>query len=110
MSQSGCTSEFTEPYALRVIGESMAPEFEDGNIIIVDPSVPLYDGAYAVIDYGGEIIFSQYRHYAQRQWLEYLNLDSPPIELRPPFEVKGVVVQKTTGRRKDHKHYDPPSP
>lgn len=26
-----------EPFALRVEGESMAPEFEDGCVIIVDP-------------------------------------------------------------------------
>lgn len=108
MSQSGCTSQFTEPFALRVIGDSMAPEFEDGNIIIVDPSVPLYDGAFAVIDYGGEIIFSQYRQRAKGHWLEYLNHDAPPLELHPPYTVKGVVVQKTNGRRKHHKYYDPP--
>ena len=49
MSQTGCTADTTEPYALQVIGDSMTPEFEDGNIIIVDPGVALYNGAYAVI-------------------------------------------------------------
>ena len=48
MSQNGCTSEFTEPFALRVIGDSMAPEFEDGHIIILDPGLLPYDGAFVV--------------------------------------------------------------
>lgn len=108
MSQSGCTSQFTEPFALRVIGDSMSPEFEDGHIIIIDPGLSPYDGAFVVIDYGGEIIFSQYRRQANRQWLEYLNSDDRPIELLPPFSVKGVVIQRSTGRRRDLKHYEPP--
>jgi len=41
MEQTGCSSETTEPYALRVIGDSMSPEFEDGHIIVVDPGYPL---------------------------------------------------------------------
>ena len=108
MSQSGCSAQFTEPFALRVIGDSMAPEFEDGHIIIVDPGLPPYDGAFVVIDYGGEVIFSQYRRRADRHWLEYLNHDDRPIELLPPYDVKGVVIQRSTGRRRELKHYDPP--
>ena len=27
----------SEPFALRVIGNDMSPEFEDGHVIIVDP-------------------------------------------------------------------------
>ena len=108
MSQSGCTADTTEPYALQVIGDSMLPEFQDGNIIIVDPGVALYDGAYAVIDYGGEIIFSQYHQRGGRKWLEHLNPDTAAIELIPPYELKGVVVQRSNGRRKYLKHYEPP--
>ena len=108
MSQGGCSAQFTEPFALRVIGDSMAPEFKDGNIIIIDPGLQPYDGAFVVIDYGGEVIFSQYHQRADRLWLEYLNSDERPLELLPPFEVKGVVIQRSSGRRRDLKHYDPP--
>ena len=108
MSKNGCTAETTEPFALQVIGDSMEPEFSDGNIIIIDPGVQLYDGAYAVIDYGGEIIFSQYHQRRGRHWLEHLNADTPPLELIPPYELKGVVVQKSNGRRQSLKHYDIP--
>jgi phage repressor protein C with HTH and peptisase S24 domain len=32
---SNCSS--SEPFALRVVGDDMAPEFVDGHVIIVDP-------------------------------------------------------------------------
>ena len=105
MSQNGCTAETTEPYALRVIGNSMSPEFENGHIIIVDPGVPVFHGAYAVVDNGGEILFGQYLIIEQRHWLHYLNADHEPVELMPNFQPKGVVVQRSTGRRKSLKHY-----
>ena len=108
MSQSGCTSETTEPFALRVVGDSMTPEFNDGNIIIVDPGLPAYQGAFVVVDFGGEILFGQYRFEEQRHWLYYLNRKHEPVELLGKYEFKGVIVQRSTGRRKELKHYDPP--
>lgn len=106
MSNTGCSASHTEPYALRVIGDSMQPEFMDGHIIIVDPGVPVCHEAFAVIDYSGEILFGQYRRDEGREWLVYLNPNHQPVELISRFEVKGVVVQRSTGRRKDLKHYD----
>jgi SOS-response transcriptional repressor LexA len=34
MQENSCGRE---PFALRVIGDSMAPEFQDGCIIVIDP-------------------------------------------------------------------------
>lgn len=106
MSNSGCSAGTTEPFALRVIGDSMSPEFEDGNIIIIDPAVPAMHEAFVVIDYGGEILFGQYRIEEGRQWLHYLNPEHESVELIGKFEVKGVIIQRSTGRRKNLKHYD----
>lgn len=106
MANTGCSASTTEPYALRVMGDSMRPEFEDGHIIIVDPGVPACHEAFVVIDYGGEILFGQYRLDEGRQWLCYLNPDHPPVELISRFEVKGAVIQRSTGRRKGLKHYE----
>ena len=108
MEQTGCSAEHTEPFALRVIGDSMLPEFEDGHIIIIDPGHPLVNGAYAVIEQDGEFFFAQYKRRDQRQWLHHLNPDFDDIELRPGFTLKGVVIQRSTGRRRDLKHYDYP--
>ena len=38
----------SEPFALRVIGDDMLPEFEDGHIIIIDPGGHVKDGCFVV--------------------------------------------------------------
>ena len=98
----GCTA--AEPFALRVIGDNMLPEFKDGQIIIVDPAYPPCHGAFVVVNYRGEFLFGQLVRDDHRQWLHYLNVDQAPIELQEPFEFTGVVIQRG-GRRKDIKHY-----
>ena len=108
MKSSGCSADTTEPYALRVVGDSMVPEFTDGNIIIIDPALPVHHEAFVVIDYGGEILFGQYRIEEGRHWLHYLNPTHDPLELIGKFECKGVIIQRSTGRRKDLKHYEYP--
>jgi DNA polymerase V len=100
----GCTG--SEPFALRVIGDNMLPEFKDGHIIVVDPAYPPCDGAFVVVNYGGEFLFGQYLKKDNRQWIRYLNDNTPAIELLAPFEIKGVVIQRSGRRRKDRKHYD----
>lgn len=109
MTNTGCSSEGMEAYALRVIGDSMSPEFEDGNIIIVDPAFPLLNGVFAVIENNSEIIFGQYfeadsNHSACR--IEYLKPGMEPVILAADFQKKGVITQRNTRRRKDTKHYD----
>ncbi|MDH5326530.1 MAG: S24 family peptidase [Gammaproteobacteria bacterium] len=105
MALPGC-SDTTEPFALRVVGDSMLPEFHDGHIIIVDPSHPLCDGAYAVLEYEGEVLFGLYSRQNSQHTLRHLNSSDAPVSLNGPFEVKGVVVQRSTGRRRDLKHYE----
>lgn len=99
----GCTA--SEPFALRVIGDTMLPEFKNGQIIIVDPAYPPCHGAFVVVNYRGEFLFGQLLKEDRRQWLTYLNDEQAPIELIEPVEFKGVVIQRA-GRRKDIKHYD----
>ena len=107
MNSSGCSAEGMEPFVLRVIGDSMSPEFEDGHIIVVDPGYPLVNGAFAVLDIEGEILLGQYLRRGAQQWLQFLNPSHESRELAS-FRVKGVVTQRNTRRRKDTKHYDYP--
>jgi len=94
-----------EPYALRVIGDSMEPEFLDGHILIVDPAMPPQHGAYVIIDYQGETTFRQFIVENGRKYLKPLNSAYPAVELVENYSVRGVVVQRASHRRKDHKHY-----
>jgi len=111
MSQTGCSSEGMEAFALRVIGDSMSPEFEDGHIIIVDPAFPLMDGVYAVLINNNEVIFGQYfeggpgRDYPAC-CIKYLKPGMEPVILAADFQKKGVVTQRNSRRRKDTKRYD----
>jgi len=107
MEPSGCSSENSEAYALRVVGDSMLPEFSDGQIVIVDPAYPLSSGAFVVVDYGGEVILGQYRVEDERKRLLFLNADYAPLVLVPPFQIKGVVTQRAGRRRSERKHYSP---
>jgi SOS-response transcriptional repressor LexA len=98
----GCAE--AEPFALRVIGDSMAPEFHDGHIIIVDPAMPAQSGAYVVVDYQGETTFRQYVVENGRKFLRTLD-GATDVELVEAYQIRGVVVQRAGRRRKDHKHY-----
>ncbi len=94
-----------EPYALRVIGDSMAPEFLDGHILIVDPAMPPESGAYVIIDYEGETTFRQLIVEGSRKFLKPVNETYPSVELIGSYRVRGVVVQRAGRRRKDRRHY-----
>ena len=54
---SGCAS--AEPFALQVLGNSMAPEFSEGCVVIVDPGAPLCHGAFVVAEHGDGVILRQ---------------------------------------------------
>ncbi len=100
---TGCAE--LEPFALRVEGESMAPEFEDGCIIIVDPGHEVVSGVYAVIEYEGEYTFRQLVLAEGKAYLNPINRLFPPQELTGSYEVKGVVTQSTHHRRVRHYEY-----
>lgn len=100
----GCAE--LEPYALRVIGDSMAPEFLDGHIIIVEPALFALSGQFVVADHEGETHFRQYVVEEGRRYLKALNAGYPAIAIRDPgFRVRGVVVQRAGRRRSDRKSY-----
>lgn len=90
---SACSST-SEPYALRVMGDDMWPEFADGAIIIVDPAGFLYSGAYIVIEHQAELTFRQYVEHENERYLVPVNDLYPTVELTDPHEIKGVVIQQ----------------
>jgi len=99
----GCAE--AEPYALRVIGDSMEPEFFDGHVVIVDPVMPAHSGAYVIVDHGGETLLRQVVRDAGRTLLRAVNQTYPSLELDRGDRVRGVVVQRAGRRRTDRKHY-----
>jgi SOS-response transcriptional repressor LexA len=102
-----------EPYALMVLGDSMQPEFTEGEIIVVEPEGYAKDGSY-VIAYlenaekeDEKYIFRQLVQHPEGWMLKPLNPLYPNIPIdNIASVVKGVVVQKKKpGRRKEQKSY-----
>jgi len=106
MASAGCSAEGMEPFALRVIGDSMAPEFLDGHIIVVDPGYPFFNGVFAVVQNGEEFLFGQYFKEASGEWIRYLNPEVDDVVLNADFQVKGVITQRNGRKRKDMKRYE----
>lgn len=101
---SNCSS--AEPYALMVLGDSMMPEFAQGEIIVVEPSGLVKDGSYVVAYVNEEYIFRQLVKHEEGWMLKPLN---PLYENIPVADVdvaKGVVImKKRPGRRSEQKSY-----
>ena len=104
MAESGCGA--LEPYALRVLGDSMEPEFADGCVIIVDPAYAPRDGSYVIVEYAGDVFFRQLRIDGERRFLKPLNPKYGSFELVPPYTLRGGVVQQRGKRRSQHRHYE----
>ena len=103
MSQGGCST--LELYALRVVGDSMEPEFADGCVIIVDPGHVPRDGSYVIVE-SGDVFFRQIIFEGERRFLNPLNPKYGRFELTAPYSVRGGVVQRAGRRRSQHKHYE----
>ena len=102
---SNCSA--SEPFALRVIGDDMAPEFVDGNIIIVDPGGKLSSGCYVVARQQDEMIFRQLFIEQGVYTLRALDISLAEITLPKGAEdIVGVISQRSGKRRSEHKRYD----
>ncbi len=103
-NSSGCASD--EPFALRVLGDSMEPEFKDGCIIIIDPAANVENGKYVIAEVNGEFIFRQFFKENEKLLLKAVNQGYQSIEISDVSAVRGIITQRAGTRRKYHKHYD----
>ena len=98
--------EGAESFALRVLGDDMAPEFNAGDIIIVEPGGAVHDGSFVLAWHGGEWFFRQL-HRAGGTWvLRALAAGCAELPLDSLDAVRGVVIQKAVpGRRRLSRFY-----
>ena len=99
----GCAN--SEPFAFRVMGASMEPEFKDGNIIIIDSAAAVESGCYVLAMVDEEYIFRQYVIEEDHHFLRALKEGYDEIEVHGIDAIRGVIVQRAGIRRKEHKHY-----
>ncbi len=95
-----------DAFALMVLGDSMVPEFVEGEIVVVEPSGEVRDGSYVLAQADGEWIFRRLRRAGEGWLLVPLNPAYPEIALGDLSAVRGVVIQKSKpGRRKAARRY-----
>ena len=101
----GCDSG-SESFALMVLGDSMAPEFNEGEIIVVEPDGATRDGSFVLAFVGEEWTFRQLRREGEGWRLQPLNPAYPATPLPDLAALRGVVIQKALpGRRRASKRY-----
>jgi DNA polymerase V len=95
-----------EAFALMVLGDSMAPEFLEGDIVIIEPEGLAQDGSYVLAYTGGEFIFRRLQRCGAGWSLRALHPDHPVIELPDLSAIRGVIIQKSRpGRRREARRY-----
>lgn len=82
-------------FSLRVRGESMLPDFHEGDMIVIDPDLEPQSGDFVVvvIDGTGEATFKRYMKKKDGEVLMPLNPDYAPIVLQLEHRIVGKVVR-----------------
>jgi len=94
-----------EPFALKVLGDSMAPEFVEGHMIIIEPDGEVKNGSYVFAVYEDEYIFRQLVIENGRYFLKPLNDKYPTLNISGLDVINGLITQRAGTRRQEHKHY-----
>ena len=103
---SSCSTN-SEPFALQNLGDMMSPEFSENCIIVVDPSIPIHNMAYVIINFESELYFRQYLEIENKKILRCLNSNYDDIELDKYYEFRGCIVQQKQRRHKSLHYYLP---
>lgn len=95
-----------EPFALQVLGTSMAPEFSDGDVIVVEPGGLAQDGSFVVAPVDSEWSLRQLAAVGAGWELRALDPAIAATPLADLDAIRGVVIQKSRpGRRRSVKRY-----
>ena len=94
----------SEPFALRVIGDDMAPEFCDGNIVVVDTGGVIRNDCYVIARLQQDTLLRQLQIFNGKFYLKRVSIE-PLVEIAQQ-DIIGVVSQKAGRRRHQRKRYD----
>jgi DNA polymerase V len=108
-ARAGCRHDGlrgAEPFALMVLGDSMLPEFAEGEIIVVEPEGLAATAAMSSPPRRRARSCANWSSRAGGWWLHPLNPRYPDAELAGIEAVRGVVIQKSRpGARRSRKSY-----
>ena len=92
------------------LGDSMEPEFIEGEILVIEMGAPAIDGSFVIAEVAKEdFIFRQLKSDGKGGWLLHaLNPAYPDTAIPSLDTLKGVVThKKKPGSRKSVKYYAP---
>ena len=83
-------------FGLQVLDDCMAPEFSEGDLIVVDPGKPGEHNQFVVVWVEGQtnLTFSQLSIAGGRKYLKPMNARYPLVEVQEGLNMGGVVVCK----------------
>lgn len=103
-NQTSCSD--AEPFALMVLGDSMVPEFNEGEIIVIEPGPRIIAGSYVLAFHNEEYIFRQLIQTGTGWCLHALNDHYPDVPVTDLSAIRGIITQKSRpGRRSASKIY-----
>lgn len=95
-----------EPFALMVLGDSMLPEFEDGDVVVIEPEGMAQEGSFVLAYRNKEWLFRQLVKNGGQWLLHAFNPAYPDLPIAGLDAVRGVIIQKSKpGRRRAAKRY-----
>ena len=105
MAGSNCDDK--EIVALMVLGDSMEPEFIEGEVIVIEMGAPAVEGSFVIGTLDDEPIFRQLKRDKKGGWLLHaLNPAYPDAVITGPDAIRGVITHKQKpGSRKSVKFY-----
>jgi len=105
-SPDGAACSTAESFALMVLGDSMLPEFEDGDVVIIEPEGLAQEGSFVLAYLHDEWIFRQLVRNGGQWLLHPFNPAYPDLPIASLEAVRGVIIQKSKpGRRRAMKRY-----
>ncbi|MFM2067556.1 MAG: hypothetical protein RLZZ584_2465 [Pseudomonadota bacterium] len=103
----GCSGG--EPIALQVLGDTMLPEFRDGDIVVIEPDGALGEGSFVLAQVEDDWQLRQLEHTGSGWTLRRLNPAAGEAAVLPIADLSaiwGVVIQRSVpGRRRERKSY-----
>lgn len=105
LAESNCSG--SELVALMVLGDSMEPEFIEGEILVIEMGAPGMNGSFVISEVNEEFIFRQLMRDEHGRWrLHALNPAYPDVNISGLGAIKGLVThKKKPGSRKAVKYY-----
>lgn len=92
------TEDRKADFAVKISGNSMEPDFHDGDILLVKSQNTLNNGQLGIFFYDGDTLFKKYKKNKKKITIISLNKDYDPVDIpsNRKLVIQGLVLGKIT--------------